>query len=88
LTLTEIPCQLSTIVANDGEPLLLIGDDGQHMMLWPTPAIASHAFEFARWTKRNVDRFRGKRVLYNHPLCERTQRWAQWLGVNLEQGVV
>lgn len=71
------------------DPLLMYGiDQTGCVMLWPTPYIERHTFTFGRWCKRTVPTLRGKRFLLNHPLSERTERWARWLGVNLEQGVI
>lgn len=88
MDLESVPAELYTLRAANGDPLLLYGEDAAgNAFLWPTPHIEQHRIAFARWTYRNVRRWRGKRLILQHPMCERTRRWAEWLGVHLEQGV-
>jgi hypothetical protein len=84
----RVPAQLWSVYADNGDPLLLYGTDGEWLMLWPTPFIERHPIAFGRWCRRSVGEMRGKRVLIAHELCEKTKRWAAWLGVSLEQGIV
>jgi hypothetical protein len=85
---TEVPCRLYTLHADNGDPLLLYGEDeAGHVFLWPTPHIARHPIAFARWTHRNVKRWGGKSIHLQHELCEATRRWALWLGARIDNGV-
>lgn len=83
-----MPAQVHLVTAANGDPLLLYGTADGYVMLWPTPYILQHPIAFGRWCKRHVEELRGNRVLIQHALCERTQRWAQWLGVRFEQAEV
>jgi hypothetical protein len=85
---SEVPCRLYTLTASNGDPLLLFGeDDNGNVMLWPMTPITSHPIEFARWSRRYVQHWRGKTIRLQHPLCEQTLKWAQWLGVTFQHDV-
>jgi hypothetical protein len=82
---SEVPCRLYTLSASNGDPLLLFGeDDNGNVMLWPMTHIFQHRVAFARWSKRYVERWRGRVIHLHHPLCASTIRWAQWLGVTFK----
>lgn len=76
------------VYADNGDPLLVYGHDGDTVMLWPTKYVADHPIAFGRFTRLHVRELRGKRVFIHHELSERVKRWAEWLGVNLETGVI
>jgi hypothetical protein len=85
----RVPCELYTLYADNGDPLLLYGADANgYLMLWPTPFICRHPIAFGRWCRREVERYRGYRVLIQlHALKPEVERWARWLGVTLEEGL-
>lgn len=88
MNLRSVPCELWTLYAENGDPLLLYGKDAEgYLMLWPTVHIPKHRMAFLRWCWKNVSRFRGCRAtLCLHPLDAKTERWAKWLGVTIEAG--
>ncbi len=82
------PAVLYTVTADNGDPLLLYGvDTVGSVMLWPTPYIERHRLGFARFCRRHISELAGHRIVMHHPLCERTERWARWLGVRFEAGI-
>jgi hypothetical protein len=84
-----VPASFHTVYADNGDPLLLYGLDREgNLFLWPTPYICQHAIAFGRWCRQHVHEFKGCKFTYNHTLNEKTQRWARWLGVRFEAGVV
>jgi hypothetical protein len=83
----EIPCRLYALHAGNGDPLLLFGEDeAGEVFWWPTVHMHYHPFEFARWTKRNVHRWHGKRIRLQHPCGPAVKRWLDWLGVEVRDG--
>jgi len=85
----RVPATFHAVYADNGDPLLLYGvDEADGMFLWPTPHIAKHPIAFGRYCRQHVGELRGRRLTFNHPLTWKTQRWADWLGVNFEAGVV
>ena len=85
----SVHATLFTIHADNGDPLLLYGTDEEGWtMLWPTTHICKHPIAFARYCKRNIGRMRGGRLTLNHPMSAATRRWAEWLGVDFEAGVI
>lgn len=87
MRLAEVRCRLYTLHADNGDPLLLFGEDeAGNVFLWPTEHVRKHRFAFMRWCRASVSRWRGKRIQLQHPMCERTRRWAQSLGVTIQDG--
>jgi hypothetical protein len=85
----EVKCALYTLTADNGDPIMLFGEDeAGNVMLWPTCHAARHPIAFARWTKRNAHRWRGKRLTLQHDMEPIVERWARWLGCRIESGVV
>lgn len=80
MQVTAVRAEVFVVKAGNGDPLLLFGEIEDTAVLWPLAALPQHALAFARWSKRNVSRWRGKRVLLQHPMCARTRRWCEWLG--------
>lgn len=85
----SVRCELYTVYADNGDPLLLYGvDELGNLMLWPTKYICQHPIAFGRWSRRMVERYRGARVLIQlHALKPDVERWGRWLGVNFEEGL-
>lgn len=85
----EVPCKLYTLHAANGDPLLIYGEDeAGEVFLWPTRYIENHRVAFARWSLANVHRWKGKRFMLCHPVRSNVRRWAEWLGVTFEHGMV
>lgn len=80
---TTVPSSLEVLRAPNGDPLLMFGEAGGDFFLWPTTHIRRHRIAFARWSRRNVHRFRGRRLVMQHPMCESVRRWAEWLGAKV-----
>lgn len=77
-----------TLYAGD-DPILLYGEDAKGgVFLWPTLYLAQHRIAFGRWSRREITRWRGKRIILQHPVTPDVERWARWLGCTVEPGVV
>lgn len=88
MRLESVPGQYFTLYAGD-EPILLYGEDANGgVFLWPTVFLPRHRIAFGRWSRRYVERWRGKRIVLQHPITPDVERWARWLGCTVEAGVV
>lgn len=85
MDVTAVPAEVYVVMAGNGDPLLLYGEIEGTTVIWPLACLPHHALAFARWSRRNVSRWRGKRILLQHPMCERTRRWCEWLGCVITQ---
>jgi hypothetical protein len=88
VSLTSVEGTYFTLYAGD-EPILYYGEDGNGgVFLAPTPYLVRHRFAFARWSRENVHRWKGKRIVLQHPLAPDVERWARWLGCTVESDMV
>jgi hypothetical protein len=75
-----VPAEVFVVKAANGDPLLLFGEIEGAAVLWPLAALPRHPIEFARWSKRNVHRWKGRTLQLQHPMCATTRKWVRWLG--------
>jgi hypothetical protein len=84
----RVPAELYTVVADNGDLLMLYGkDEAGNVMLWPTKNLCKHPIAFGRFCRRNIESMRGLSLTLNHPISLKVIRWARWLGVTFEEGV-